>query len=312
MERGGVLTVSEKSNLYIANTTIYEGFAYSGGVAYLAELSQLVLKEIQIISLNAVINLFDCTSSSLTIENSKISQSQTNLFLLISSNFRIENTTIDNHKCNTIFQGCLIFALSESFLVINQMWATQIVSQTTDNIFVSFGKAIFQNIIMHNLVSLKMQGSCIGASSSKINMNNAFFSLFYGNCINLYDSQIELNCSTFENNIVYGRLIEIKGAFYCLNCMSYSIINTGFRNNMRTGALYLQQKNTSINQNQNYLNAIINCSFTANTADQYGGAIYSQNQMVLIENSTFEKNQAKNGGAIFIFIDGNHIYTLFL
>lgn len=311
MGRGGVLAVSEKSSLNVTNTTFHEVFAYSGGVAYIVEFSQLILKDIHFTYLNAAINLFDCTSSTFVIENSQISQSQTNIFFLMNSNFRLVNMTIDNHNCDTIFQGCLIFALSESFLVINQIYVTQMISQTTDNIFLSSGTAILDNIIMKNLNTFNMQGSCIGAFSSKVKIKNAFFSLFYGNCMNFYESLIDLDNSFFEKNVVSSKLMETKGVFYCLNCLSYNITQNVFRNNEHANSLYLKYKYINEVKNNTFLNTIINCTFVANVADQYGGAIYFENQMTLIENSTFIENRANIGGAIFIYIDGKNILFIF-
>ena len=91
--------------------------------------------------------------------------------MIVWSEFILFDTKILNHKCISKIQGCLIFAQSNSSINMINILISNVQSQTNDNIFLSKSFASFDNIFMLNIQSYKGEGSCFGATESKLILN---------------------------------------------------------------------------------------------------------------------------------------------
>ena len=81
-------------------------------------------------------------------------------------------------------------------------------------------------------------------------------------------------------------------------CISSTVKNCKFIENYGTSGAAIKIKvfNTKYISNVD----ILNCDFTSNSANNYGGAIYSNHGRVNISNCNFNQNYAgKHGGAIY-------------
>ena len=106
------------------------------------------------------------------------------------------------------------------------------------------------------------------------------------------------NC-TFTNNTseAHGGAVCCSGSTnYFTDCVFTGNTSTGKSTN--GGAIFLQNAGASAE--------IINCTFTENTATNYGGAVEQNNNVtdgaLKIVNTTFTNNTAKGGGALLTWM----------
>ena len=230
------------------------------------------------------------------------------MFLIDDSIFILSDTKIMDLNCASIIQGCFILAQSNSTITGSNIVINYITSLTEDNIFLSTSLASFNNLFMFDVSTTQSKGSCFGTTESKLEINQAKFEKYRGNCLNIKNSYISLSNNTFRDNVKTEDIYRKFGAFYCLNCLQYLISNSTFENNQNIengAALFFinELKNKSL-ETLSLLGTIIQCNFAENSALENGGAIYFQNQLVLIENSFFFKNEGNIGGAIFCHFTG--------
>ena len=117
------------------------------------------------------------------------------------------------------------------------------------------------------------------------------------NCGIIYTDELgysEIENSTFQYNINThsGGVLELDA------CISSTVKNCKFIENYGTSGAAIKIKvfNTKYISNVD----ILNCDFTSNSANNYGGAIYSNHGRVNISNCNFNQNYAgKHGGAIY-------------
>lgn len=104
---------------------------------------------------------------------------------------------------------------------------------------------------------------------------------------------------TFENNTntTHGGAVACSGSTnYFTDCVFTGNTVTGAKSD--GGAIFLQKAGASAE--------IINCTFTENTATNYGGAVEQNNNVtdgaLKIVNTTFTNNTAKGGGALLTWM----------
>ena len=144
----------------------------------------------------------------------------------------------------------------------------------------------------------------MGSINSELNINDSDFENYLGNCLNIQLSSIRLNNTLFNFN-QYDENLFALGAFYCMNCFIYIIDRSYFSSNKHVvkGAA-IQCINTYKKDENASLSSILNSVFQENEGTDIGGAIYLQNQQVVVEKCDFMKNTANEGGAIYCSIDG--------
>jgi predicted outer membrane repeat protein len=251
--------------------------------------------------------IFDCGSSILEIKNSTIKNAENNMFLISSSKLFLEKTVIIDHECSSILQGCLIFAKEDSFVVGQDLYIIGIISKTNDNIYFFTSSGLFDSINMKKTSAKKLKGACLGSSFSSINIFKGNFEDYDGNCLNNENSLLYiLNVTFHRNEIVQKRNLDIS-AFICINCRSYYIEYSNFIENKFAylGSAIKILSDFKNNDEMVPISTINRCNFIENEALKDGGAIYIKNQNLLIENSSFVSNLAKNGGAIFSLIQSS-------
>jgi predicted outer membrane repeat protein len=73
------------------------------------------------------------------------------------------------------------------------------------------------------------------------------------------------------------------------------------------GALFIQMQDLD-----NPMSIISDSTFYANSAGQWGGAIYINNQNLTLLGNTFMNNNAQYGGAIYFDCQSNEIFFLLI
>ena len=165
------------------------------------------------------------------------------------------------------------------------------------------GYANFENCIFDSNMAGDGGAICSGRDTSKCDVNNT---IFINNFANRWGGALQehnavVNNSVFRNNTA-NLTNDVKndefGAYGGAVCVreSFDAYNALFEENQarRGGAIYFE-KRTSI--------AVVqNCTFTNNSAVQYGGAITTEltGGTVTISDSKFRQNSAPDGGAIFM------------
>ncbi|OED30329.1 C1 family peptidase [Methanosphaera sp. WGK6] len=118
-------------------------------------------------------------------------------------------------------------------------------------------------------------------------------------CIYLCESSANINNTYFTNNTA---LTDIGGAIY-VNNSNMLINNSHFTNNTALmGGAIIIHNGTGSDENFTqtpYNSTIIRTTFTNNTAQYDGGAIYDIYSNLVIKTSTFIDNTARSGGAIY-------------
>ncbi|WP_295609624.1 right-handed parallel beta-helix repeat-containing protein [uncultured Methanobrevibacter sp.] len=130
--------------------------------------------------------------------------------------------------------------------------------------------------------------------SNRINIDKSVTINGGGNTIDCSKASVRSSSGhiTLKNLKFANGNADNGAAIYITGSAKYTIINCTFTNNKVNnfgGAIYNNVVDTL---------TITNCKFTGNEANSYGGAIYSKGNMV-IDKSVFENNHGKdNGGAI--------------
>lgn len=303
-ERGGSITIAEKSTLMMNNTRILNSYGYYGGVIYIEDFAVLYFNDCEILGAQTLGTIIDIDNSFLSITNNKISTTFNNLFLIVSSEILINGMIISNHTCNTRIQGCILTAQVGSNIRILNATIMNINSRTSNNIYLESSIAIINKLYINNTMNEQKEGCCIGSKESELDIRGSEFQNYLGNCLNIQTSNLRINNSFFHANQFETNSFNL-GAFYCLDCESYIIeaSNFSFNQHVVKGAAIQCINNYKKDENAS-LSKIINNVFQENQASELGGAIYLKNQQVKVENCDFIKNSANEGGGIYCSMDG--------
>ena len=277
-----------------------------GAVFYVSEFSEAIIQNSEITGSLTAGTIFDISTSIFTILDSKISNNLNNMFLLTQSKLILLRTAVLNHSCFSKIQGCIIFAQLESNITIVSLKVNNVTSITDDLILVISSHASFNELIFELISSEKEVGSCIGSVDSIIYLKDSNFKYYLGNCLNFKNSNIFSEALSLSYNLP-NMSVKNNGAFFCINCDILFIINSTFENNknVNNGAgIYLARQFKSEPKNLTY-SLIQNSIFVENEVFKKGGAIFIENEHLIIESSIFKGNKGIRGGGIFNFIEGN-------
>jgi hypothetical protein len=301
--RAGVLKINEKSLVIIKNCIFELNFGDYGAILNLQDFASLKIINSSFVKNTCSANIFDIIDSNFEIENSTFSENRNNLFLISQSNLNFYRISISHHLCEIFSEGCILYIYDDSKINISNTNLNNITTSIEGNIFIVNSNL---NIIMSSLTfvsSLSSKGSCIFSIDSRILIQQSRFKKFFDNALYIEKGLISINYSSFEENdgLSYKRT---NSAIICINCNQFNLNNCIIRKNMnlQTGG-GLKLISTDIFSNF-FPNLISNCSFSINKVFKEGGAIFIQNQNIILKNSVFESNSANSGAGIYCLIEG--------
>ena len=307
MERGGSLSISERSLFEFIDSEIRFSEAIFGTCFYVSEFSTVNITNSLIHDSETFGSIFDISSSSINLFNSTIANNFNNIFLIDQSNLTISGGIIFNQICFSNIQGCILSAGIQTKVQIDNLIVHNISSFNEFIFVIDSSVAIFYELIMKNISSEKEKGCFLGSIDSKIDIQNSWFQNYLGNCLNFEKSNVSLENAIFSNNMP-DLSRKNYAAILFLDCLIIKILNSCFDNNQNAisgGAINLRRNNKlGLDSNNASYKIIRDCKFIENHAIQEGGACYSENQNLKFENCVFFANRAEKGGAIFIFIEG--------
>lgn len=304
-KKGGVVQISERSNVVFNNSNFTNNSAISGGLFHCYENydSEIVIILTTFSGNSAIDNLFNLLTIFLRIISSYFYDNINTLFSLEESSLLIEKVEIFNHFCNNFVIGCALNAVKNSkifFTFVNFSEINNI--EEEGNIFLEFSYGEFYNLYLTNMRDQKKQGSCFNLKSSKIILNNSFFSNYDFNCIYGINVSLYLDFVFFDNRDRVNETLKNDnfnpfGSIYCENCLRILIFNCMFimnKNSYYGGALSF----LSYDENSELTADIFNCSFHNNEVLIKGGSIYLYGVNSNISKCSFKQNKAYIGGGI--------------
>ena len=238
------------------------------------------------------------------ISNTQMQNNTNNLFSLVSATLILYNSKINNQICLTRLRGCILEAEKTSNIQIQSTTFLNVISEIEEgNVYVDSSLIYLESIEMASLKTPK-KGSCISSFNSTLTVLKSNFSKYDLNCFDLFESNLTLNNSIFDNserNQTTARYSEY-GSVFCSSSKKLIIFNSSFIGNsyiLDGSALYIVA--TQLDKLNEI--SISNSFFSGNSA--FGkGTIYIYNQNFSISSSTFMNNVALRGGGIYCNNDG--------
>ena len=314
---GGGAQVKECKNAYLLNVTFINNTANKGGGLVIFEKAEngVIVENCTFIGNEASENGGNiwAASSLLKLYNAKIIGGvAANIGGGLYTNYlEYNNLTFINNTAR-IGGGLYFYNRGNSDpikIIKNITFINNTATEGGGAIYVPYKSTITDNVFIGNKALNSASGGAIyiNANPVTISKNNftnnsayngsAIFSNFAGNANN-----IDISYNNFTGNTAY-----YGGAIYTpkVSGKIISISHSSFSKNhafLDGGAIYA----AGFNSNNNY-HTISLCNFTNNTADRYGGAIYIGNNNHKVLNCIFEGNNASDrGGAIYV-ADYNNI-----
>jgi len=188
-----------------------------------------------------------------------------------------KNTEIKNSKfegCDASIGGAIAIDGPYAKIVGNTFTNNAGVQGAAVNIYNYGAATIANNTFTRNHATNNKNGfggGIVARAGQNVIKNNTFntnFAAMYGAAVATVNSGTTIDNCTFTGNQIFN---------------DNSDTNWG-------GAIYAQGENTKI----------VNSKFSNNAVRDNGGAICARNNDILIENCSFDKNQAGRGGAIYI------------
>ena len=300
---GGVLAVTERSQLTIVRGNFTDNFAGSEGVLHCLENyeSEITIIDSVFFNNSASDYLFNMMVAILKMVSCNFSNNINVVFSLTETQLYMTNISIINHVCDNLIIGCLISSIQFSSVEAENIILSNFNKLKVEgNVYLEFSLGLFKNITFNSMQNEKKTGSCFSLLSSNLTIDSSSFIGYDFNCIYGFNSSIRINDSLFANEFYLDHKTNDAylqyGTIFCLDCLDLFFTNTFFLSNSKSdfgGAIGVNSMT-----NSNFSIYIKNCSFFRNEVLMTGGAIYINNFNGRIENCVFEKNKALIGAAI--------------
>ena len=296
----------------IRNTSFYNNTSNDGGIFFILENPLIennnVIIDSSFFEENAAsLSLFVLEACSFQMSNSVLKNNFNKVFDLSNSQMFLQNITLIDQNCNSLIYGCIVNTKGNSIIFMENNKFYKILSRTEGNIYMLESKIMIQNSNFNKVLSDRNIGSCIYATASEIKIFNSNFTNISASCLFLTMSNFSMNGSIFDNNMNFSSSNEFGGLF-CGSCFSFFLFQTIFKNQIfgKNGGSIQTISNEEF-QNNDFL--IENCTFNKNNASNFGGALYILNVNFTISYCLFEENSANQAGAIFydVTLQNSHL-----
>ena len=302
------LVTADASNFKISKCTFDNNTGTSGRVL-LFKGYEGIFEYCKFINNHASQSLVHLQNSYLKMNNNIFeNNNNTNYLLNVEADVDIENCIFNNNSASEDFLICMNSARLNGE---SGRGSINLINCTFSNNYASHGiiQVKENNGLFNNSKFINNTGINYGMFDGNVPMLGFFNLYFYNNTgkyvisYRFYLSPLR-NCTFIKNNatvsVLYltGNIFDstfedntgVKGGAIYLDG-AYTVNNCKFKNNNATngGAIYAVQNRASI----------VDCEFNDNTALN-GGAIYNTKDYLIVQNTTFNGNNATiNGGAIF-------------
>ena len=229
-----------------------------------------------------------------------------------NSNLTLSACFFAFQQCSTSSKGCFITLTLNSFIIIYGAVVYDVVSESEGG-FIYLESSNLTIVLLTVMQVLATQGACVeGTKYSDVIIQNSSFQYYSPDCMYFSDSKIMMQNVNISDSIYALAVMsnpDLTGAsvITMINCPLIVISQLQINNNMGItdygGALFIQMQDLD-----NPMSIISDSTFYANSAGQWGGAIYINNQNLTLLGNTFMNNNAQYGGAIYFDCQGNEIF----
>lgn len=234
---------------------------------------------------NSLFYLQDCQTY---IKNCEFNFSG-NLITAYSNFIVVEKLKIENTICLKEKSGCIFFFSENTISYISEIF----LKNSYENlIFLQMSSLNGNNSIFKNMTG-ESDFLFIYSDYSSIDIQNFTFLDFENSLIFLKKKSLSITNSKFTNQKLYYFLS--KSLINCIFCDKINVKNSDF-----SGIFSIMNGSCLLIIQCSEIFFIINSTFTNNTSNNSGGAIYMLDSGGLITNCSFLNNKAQSGGSLTI------------
>lgn len=239
--------------------------------------------------------LIDIIYGNLLIRNTIILNSINPTLFASYSNVNIFNSSFNNSFCASFQSGCLLSSSNANILIWSSIFFNvQSLAILSGAFYLEESSCKFFSSKFEDLAS-PGRGTCFYSLKSNIIFELVNITKVFPSCVYIYRSDFYMvNTSLGKNvNLEMAPLISVFSKF-----IAYGSVFSENHGSEKGGAMYFlgDSKRKSELVIINLLSEVI---FENNSAYSKGGAIYSENQNFIINNSIFLNNKANFGGSLF-------------
>lgn len=219
------------------------------------------------------------------------------------SNLTIALCFLAYQRCSTSSKGCFISLSLNSLIVIQGCMVGDVMSQSEGGfIYLESSNLTIAYLTVQKVFSSK--GACIeGTKYSNVIIKGSSFQYYSPDCMYFSDSSVMMQGVNISDSLysiakLSNPYLVGGSAVTLINCpmivLSFVIVKNNMGITSYGGALFIQMLDQD-----NGMSVISDSLFYMNSAFEYGGAIYINNQNLTFLRNNFTNNSAQYGGALY-------------
>lgn len=304
--KGGVINADFNSQVTINSSYFENCQGEFGAIIFLSNGMNNIFKMEMAYIFNgfAQNSLFYLQNSQTYIKNCQFNHSG-NLIAAYSTFIFVQKMKIENSNCLKEKNGCIFFFSDKTISYISEIFT---MNSYENLIFIQTSTLDGNNSIFKNMKG-ESEILFLYSDNSYIDIKNFTFLDFENSLFFLKKNSLSIATCNFRNQ--KNNYLISKSLITCLFCDNIEIQNSNFSglSSITNGSCLL------INQCTNIF-LIINSSFTNNTSNNSGGAIYTLDSRGTIKSCSFLNNNAERGGSLAIMCTSiqcfvNLLYNIF-
>lgn len=337
---GGILYISEKSEINIKNCTFFKAYASQrAGCFYLSDYQKFTIDDSFFIdnfaneggviygdSVIEMLSIVNCSFKEMKVQKAlirmilssklyfeKISFVHSNctfLSILDVKVISLKNSTFKNLICSGSSKGCIFDCEATKISVANSIFQRIFMGEVESLFLISFSKEIILFSSLFMLIQGKIKGSLLSGNSVVLNVSKCVINLVLYGIFYLYESTLMMSLTSFDNMGLLKNT-TISSILNNFEDGSMIIMEKGFNSYINQSIFLgaeveLASYGGSVRLDQSEANQsfhILDSFFYSSQAREAGGTVYIYNMESIMKNSTFFRNKADIGGAIAFFTE---------
>lgn len=225
------------------------------------------------------------------------------------SNLTIALCFLAYQKCSSSSKGCFISLSLNSIITLQGCMVADVTSQSEGG-FIYLESSILTVYMVTVKKVFSAKGACIEATKySNVKVKDSSFQYYSPDCMYFSDSEVVMQGVNVSDSLyamakLSNPYLVGGSAITMISCPMIVLASIIVKNNMGItnlgGALFIQMLDQD-----NQMSVISDSLFTMNSASEFGGAIYVNNQNLTLLRNNFTNNSAQYGGAIYFDSYGN-------